>query len=517
MTWNQEKFDALIQRLETFARQHPAKYRLRVAVLAALGYAYIFLILAGLLALLTGLVLLMFYARTVNSSLVQIAIFLVILAFIILRSLWVSFPPPTGLTLTRQQVPHLFALVDELTTKLLTPKFHHILLTHEFNAGVAQRPRLGLLGWQRNYLLIGLPLMLALSPQQFSAVLAHEFGHLSGNHNSFHGWIYRLRQTWVQIYQKLQRSGDQTSWALFEWFFNWYTPFFHAYSFVLARINEYEADKCAAEVTGAQAAAEALINTEIKVRFLDNYFWPGIYKQVEQLVEPPMLSYTNMSAVLRTAVNPDDACRWLEQALAEKTNHEDTHPCLTDRLKALGYFPLPDNSLLLGTPIQVSAAKEFLGSELNNLTNYFDRTWKEQVATPWRQRYAYVQESLAKLKALDNKAASQTLSLEEAWQRAYWTWEFQGDEAAIPLLREILASTPNHVAANFTLGQILLQQNDATGIEHIERAIAHNPDLFLEGYELIYLFWKKQGNLEAAQAYQERARKHYDLLMQANG
>jgi hypothetical protein len=56
-----------------------------------------------------------------------------------------------------------------------TPRFHHVLVTDDFNAAVVQAPRLGLFGWYRNYLLIGLPLAKALTVEQFKAVLAHEF------------------------------------------------------------------------------------------------------------------------------------------------------------------------------------------------------------------------------------------------------------------------------------------------------------------------------------------------------
>ena len=138
----------------------------------------------------------------------------------------------------------LFALADELTAKLAAPHIHTVLITHDFNAAVSQVSRLGVFGWPHNYLLVGLPLMEALTPVQFSAVLAHELGHLSGRHGRFAGWIYRVRQTWVQLMVRLER---ERRWGvfIFSWFINWYAPYFNAYSFVLARRHEYEADAAA--------------------------------------------------------------------------------------------------------------------------------------------------------------------------------------------------------------------------------------------------------------------------------
>ncbi|MHC5777660.1 hypothetical protein [Nostoc sp.] len=109
MTFNQERFDTLIQKLEAFANKQPHLYKLHVAFLATLGYAYIFLVLAVTLALLAGIVFLMLNAQSIHASSVKAIMFLLALALVLLRSLWVSFPPPTGLTLQPQDVPNLYA------------------------------------------------------------------------------------------------------------------------------------------------------------------------------------------------------------------------------------------------------------------------------------------------------------------------------------------------------------------------------------------------------------------------
>ena len=38
----------------------------------------------------------------------------------------------------------------------------------------------------------------------------------------------------------------------------WYVPYFNAYTFVLARANEYQADRASADLVGADVAAHAL-------------------------------------------------------------------------------------------------------------------------------------------------------------------------------------------------------------------------------------------------------------------
>ncbi|MEM7579482.1 MAG: M48 family metallopeptidase [Cyanobacteria bacterium P01_A01_bin.80] len=367
MTLNQEQFDILIHKLEVFGRKQPNVYKLRLALLATLGYAYIFVILAATLALLTGIIWLMLTSRSFHTGAIKITIFLTIFGLILLRSLWVSFPPPTDLYLKRKDFPGLYALVDELSSKLQAPCFHSILITDDFNAAVMQRPRLGLLGWQQNYLIIGLPLMLALTTEQFRAVLAHELGHLSGNHSRFSAWIYRQRSTWYRIAKELGEGGNETSWFIFEWFLKWYVPFFNAYSFVLARMNEYEADQCAVELTGAKNTASALINADIKAKFLENSFFSNIYKQINTEIEAPKSVFTEMKAAFSKKIDSTESRLYLTQALAEETNNDDTHPCLSDRLNALQCLPKNQEQISLPTTIKVSAAREILGTALDNL------------------------------------------------------------------------------------------------------------------------------------------------------
>lgn len=516
MAITQEQFDALVGKLENFSKTHPRSYRRRVALFAILGYAYIFLVLAGLLTLIGLLVSFTVFSHNVNNAaVVKLAILLLIPAWVIARSLWVTFPPPEGLKLSRRQVPQLFALVDELTTKLQAPRFHNILLNQEFNAAVVQIPRLGIFGWQENYLLLGLPLMQSLSPEQLKAVLSHELGHLSGNHSRFAAWIYRIRKTWMQIYERLHQSDQHDASVLFNRFLEWYWPAFNAYSFVLARMNEYEADRCSAQLAGARNAAEALINVEIKARFLENCFWSDVYQQVEHQAEPPNNAYSSMLTVLHSPIAEEQSNQWLEQALGQKTDCEDTHPCLADRLKSLGYLDCSAQALPQPVTIQISAAEHLLGDTLHELATQFDQDWQAAASTPWRQRYAYLQETKDKLQALEQKAQMQALNEQEAWERAYYTLELQGDESALPLLQEVLRIQPDHAEANYTLGQVFLGKADAAGVTYIEKAIAQRIDWVIDGCNLLYRFFWQQGQTELAQKYYERAQQHYQVLLKA--
>ncbi|HEY9850375.1 MAG TPA: M48 family metalloprotease [Leptolyngbyaceae cyanobacterium] len=496
---NEEQFDALIQKLTKYARQNPAKYKFRIGLLAALGYAYVLFVLI----LLCGI----FWIAT------RTFVFSILIGLGILRSLWLSFPKPNGIEISRSELPELFALIDELTIALQAPTFHHIILDNQHNAGVIQVPRFGFLGWYQNYLFLGLPLMQSLSPEQFRAVVAHELGHLSGNHSRFAGWIYRLRNIWYQFGEGLERSGQGGS-ILFSGFFKWYAPFFRAYSFVLARANEYEADRCAAELAGSHHAAEALINLEIKGNFFHKSVWKPIFKQALDFEQPPDGTIAKVLQEMRKEVPAQQAAISLNLALVEKTNHEDTHPCLADRLSAFGYLPV-GYDVPIPVPLMETAAERFLGEKWNRFTADLDEEWKKAIAPVWKQIHLKARQRSQNLALLETKAQINSLTTDSAWKRAQLTAEFKGEANAIPLYRELLAQNPHHALANYELGQILLEKDDSAGISHIEIAIEQDSSLVIPGCQSLYAFLKQQGKLAAAQGYHERATKHYHIWEKA--
>jgi Zn-dependent protease with chaperone function len=491
-----EAFDRLVARLESFAGRSPLIYKTQVGLLAMLGYAYIF----GVLAALGVILALLGLAASTGKHLHVIgkfAIPLLLLAGVILRSLWVRLEEPEGRELTSREAPELFTAIADLRQRLRGPRIHRVLLTDEYNAAVVQTPRLGLFGWQKNHLIVGLPLMQALSSEQFRAVLAHEYGHLAGAHSRFSGWIYRVRKSWHQLMQALDREGRAT--FLFKKFFDWYSPFFVAYSFVLARANEYEADRAARDMVGARHAADALINLSVKGALLYERFWPGVKERADREAAPAFGPYGQMAGPLNEPLPPEEADQWLRMALARKTDSDDTHPCLTDRLRALGQPPrVPE-------PITESAARRYLGESLERFIDELDCAWQEHVGESWRERYEHVQKGKAELARLTEKSAQGELELQDAWDLAYWTEEIEGGAAALPRYQAVLTRAPEDSSPNFAVGRLLLVQGDESGISCLEKAMALDPSRTRAASEWIGDFLYRQGRKDEARVHFEHA------------
>lgn len=513
---NRERFDFLASELETYAQANPTKYRLRVGLLAALGYGYLFFIALLLLAVVVGTVI----TVRLNFLVIKLLWLPLLLVGAVGRALWVRFPAPEGRELKTEEAPRLFEMTDEVSRALGAPRPHQVLITDEFNAAIVQRPRLGIFGWQENYLILGLPLMQALSPAQFRSVIAHEFGHFAGNHGRFGGWIYRVRLTWYQLLARLHEEGRRGSF-IFERFLNWYAPFFDAYTFVLARQQEYEADKCAVEVAGRESAAEALINVNVKHKFLDECYWRDVFKQADHTATPPALAFAEMFPALQHhATINDSATVWLRRSLLEQTSNTDTHPSLAARLAAMNFKLNAEDDLNhqlphLFAPLAETAANYFLGETNETLIAEMNARWREQTAETWRERHAYMRETRAKLVALAEKRQTSALDAEELWTYAACLAEVEGADAAETVARELLEREPDHAAANFLYGQILVRRNDAEGARHIERAMNNDISLTLPACETLYGFYKENNQDEAAQKVKRRAEDFYETIDKA--
>jgi Zn-dependent protease with chaperone function len=494
----EKEFVALVDQLEGYARENPGAYKLRVAMLAALGYVF----LIGTVLVVLLLVLTVIYFGGVNWLIIKILLIPLGVAAIVLRSLWVEFPEPEGLELRYEDAPRLFDLAKTTREATQGPRLHKVLLTDEFNAGIVQRPLLGVFGWQENYLLVGLPLLRGLSPDEVRAVIAHEFGHLSGKHSAFSGWIYRVRQTWDQVLDRMRQEQRFGS-GIFESFFNWYAPYFAAYSFVLARSREYEADRTSVLLCGKENAAAALVKVELRDKSLSEEFWPTFFKRASMEAEPPKDTFHEMLSALRQPLLPDKAKMWFTQALTQKHGYSDTHPALGDRLEAIGY-PDVRTSADLEAFLKVEdqfGDEYFLQSVPADFIASKNRLWREGVVETWSERFKFVVEAEKTLAALEEKARTEELTQEDRWERARLLRGTKGPEAALPLLKEIVAVEPDHAGANYNLGEALLEQGDEAGIRNIEVAMEKEVHAIPAGCELIYNFLTSRKRGEEAERY----------------
>jgi Zn-dependent protease with chaperone function len=364
------------------------------------------------------------------------------------------------------------------------PVIHRVLLVDDINAAIVPHPRFGLYGWERNYLILGLPLLQSLSEEEAMAVVAHEYGHLSGHHGRLGGFIYRFRAAWARLQQL---SGQWTDWGsrLIARIFQWYAPYFNAYTFVLARQNEYLADQASVEIAGRDNAASALMRVNIASGFASATFWPSISRRIAVEPEPPGNRSAFWEASLRDELDPQLRARFLDQARQRETDRLNTHPALKDRLAAIGAHVDDDTARRLGPPA-VSAAAAWLGPCLARITSEFDDQWRQGIAENWRSRHAYLRPRLERLTALES---CQDLGTDERWERIELAGELRPGEDLLPALEELLAAAPEHLHGRFRRGELRLDRGEEAGIEDLEFVMARDANAIDPGCKLAWRYY----------------------------
>jgi len=492
------KFGRLVRELERWASARPRRYRLIVLQLALCGYLYLLSLLVVVLAAAGWLALQLPVLFVVPSIGVYVLGPFLVLAGIIVRALWVRVQPPRGYVVTRTTAPALFALLERVRHAANGPRLHHVLIIDELNASVAQIPRLGIFGWNRTYLMLGLPLMQAVSEDELTAIIAHEYGHLTGRHGWFRGWIYRLRITWWRIALALQQRARWSRW-LFAPFYALYVPYFNAYSFVLARTDEYEADRMSVEVAGAAAAARALLRVNTLGHYLSARFWPALYKTANIHEEPPYLPMARLSEEFGKPLADPDVIEGYNLALARSTDLSDTHPATSDRLRAIGATPAPVE------PPRNSAALRLLGPELlSKIVDRLDTEWRWSTLEGWRNHYKDSREDRQRLTELDEKVRTGDPTAKERVNRARLTERFIGEDQALPLFREIVAADLNNAQAHFDLGRVLVGRNDAEGLNLLEAAMRIDDRLTMAAWFVISPYMMRAGRMAEAETYRLR-------------
>ena len=487
-----EQYRDLIARAERLASEHPLRYKLQLIVLAACGIGYI--VLLALSAALSALFVVGLIVVSKSMALIKIALLPFGFACFLARALWFRLPPPQGRRMSPAEVPELFAEIEQVRRSVKAKRVHDVLLTPDFNAALVHTPRLGMLGWARRYLVIGLPLLASLPPYQFRAVLAHEFGHLAQNHASFSNWIYRIRQTWYRILQAL-KPGRSAVTGLLTRFFEWYAPYFNAYSFVLARANEYEADRESARVTSREDAGDALTAVYAKSEYIESHFWSEYYEKAEKQPEPPTQPFSDYVTALRS-VPAEHAATALASALTRDTGLGDTHPSLKDRLEALGAEPSVPLSF------QLSAAHTLLRDKRLQLMHEFNELWHESIAGPWKERHRFLTETRAKLIQYE-AAPPGRLDEEQLWDYACAVEALRGGQAALPLLDTLLARSPAHAAAYYARGRILLEAGEDRGVEDMEKAMQLDEATREPGSQLLYSYFYSRNQLQRCDRYRQ--------------
>lgn len=475
------RFAPMIERLERLAAQSPRGHGYRVLAAGLLGYA----VLVGVLLLAVGISLAIIATLVAHPGAAVVWIKLLVpmgtIALSLILALRVAWPEPEGIVIDAAEAPRMHEVVDRLRCATRGPAIHEIRITGEMNAAITQYPRLMLLP-SRNILFLGLPLLQALPPEEVEAVIAHEMGHFVGAHGRTASFIYRIRVRWSQVGERL--PGGIVAGALRR-FFHWYGPWFAAYSFVLARRQEYDADALAAKVLRPDDIANALVRIACQsARWHEG--WSSIWAQAVERADPPSSPYRLLGG--SALLDPDDiASDRLERALDRQPDLDDTHPSLSQRLAALGMVPQPP------PPFARSAASVLLGSALEELVDRLDAEWHTAADESWAEDFRARQDMLAEREVLEHRAAADGLDREGQHRLAQLVEVIDGPREGAKAFAAVLDAFPDAHGSRFRHGEALLDSGDESGVASLLAAARGEPALSTAALGCIVHFGRASG------------------------
>jgi Zn-dependent protease with chaperone function len=457
-------FIHLLRLSEQASSADSAAYRRNVAGFVVLGYAWVIGCFVLACILLYWAIDALSHGRF-KASYVWVLVAAGSLLITSLRALWCRFDPPEGVELKPSDAPALFEALERIRKKIKGPPIHHVWLSDDFNASISQLPRYGLLGGAVNHLSIGLPLLLAVDRPRFLAVLAHEYGHLRGDHGRFAAWVYRTRLSWARMEQSMR--GDQGLVTLLsQSFLRWYFPRFAAKTFALARQDEYEADRIAGKLLGHNVAGAALIEIDLKGSWLAQEFWRDHWRAAAHTMQP-VGPYTMMRKLFSLPLPEPFARTTLRQNLRRISDIDDTHPVLRDRLEALeAHAELPAWS--------TQSSLELLGKKGSQWLAHFDKVWCRDHASEWKQHHAYLERLKAQIETL--KAGFETLNADQLAGLGELQLRLDPRAQVRPCFERAVQLAPQHGPGLRGLIQCLGPQEGAARLDYLNRLFDHRPD-----------------------------------------
>lgn len=498
------QFEAVVARHEAFAALHPSAFRTKVAAVVALGYAFLgSMLLIGLAVLVAdgffayGLYQSHHVGYQSGKAIIAFAFVGGLLAWAAFRSLWVSLgEDPRGILVTPRDAPELFALIGKLRAQHGAPKIHRVVVDDQMNAAMAQVPRLGIFGWPRNTLILGMPLLMSLSTEEMSSVIAHELGHAAGAHGKFGAWIYRIRMSWDKFAQTVF-SNDGWAFAVPRFFLRWFWPRLNALAFVLSRRQEYEADRVAVATSGP-AARTALVRLQAVAQRDGKAFDDLEMPKIRRELPAPPLDMMERRARYLDAMPAQEAQKAVIDAWSRPTDCADTHPALRDRIVAMGGADaLPH----VPAPAARKAHESFFTSEARvRIVRALSERWRDSVLDAWSEMKAAVAKQDARFSELDAKADKTPA---ERFEMAQIKEDTDGFLAAKPLYE--ISAAENFVSAKFRLVRYRLEQGDRTAAAEFEPMIATNRDNLPAVAELAIGYYASQKDgKQQRHAWEER-------------
>ena len=277
--------------------------------------------------------------------------------------------PAVGFTMPESKIPKIYSLVEEIQSHFKRPVIHRIIISANYELDIVKTPRWILPIWSSNTLVIGLPLLICLSPEQFEYLLARKTGQFSKRNNIITNWLYQLNGIWQQysyIYGKQKTSESR----ILKLFYSVYASLYERVSVNAAIADELYADEYVMELYSHEAVCEMITADALCRWYLEKRFWPAIEKVSSQKTNTTLQPYRKLTTAIRSNLASVKIAMLNKLVWNEPVERANRIPSIKLRLDKIGYAA-PQMEENTGE----SAADFYLGASLNGALNLMDKLW----------------------------------------------------------------------------------------------------------------------------------------------
>ncbi len=283
------------------------------------------------------------------------------------------FSLPSGLELTEARFPRLFELLQELGDIYGEPRIDRVVLRDRFVVRIVKTPCNGFAFSTTRTLIIGLPVLLTMSPLDVHVLLARRVGQLAGKRNRLGSWLYFLRDMWDQYVSSCVGQSSPLARPVCS-FFQSYAPLYRSFSVGAARSSELDADFYALQAINDRDVVRGVTCQVLTEAYLCHTYWPEVLETARASGRPESLPHAGMAKIFEHGLSDDDIKATLERVKKKKKDGKSAMPPLVDRLENIGH-----QKPLLPRPLPLTAARFYLGGAYDRCIEVIDKRSAQKV------------------------------------------------------------------------------------------------------------------------------------------
>lgn len=428
-----------------FSIRYPKSYLAFSLALMLLGYMFLLLFPFLVFESSTVLIKEISHARTTEHWIVVeiLSVILLLCLFLSRQIFRLHFPRVSGLELSKELAPDLYALIGKLRKFTSQPSIRNIMLTDQYELRIEETPRLGYPFGTSNTLVIGMPMLQTLSEAQFRGELLRKMSQYSSGRFRLAHWLFRARLLWQRYSDALDRRNRLSEMPM-RLFFSLYTPLFSALTLPAARMDELAGDSAVLEWMNDRDYFETIKSSTIAEIFLKAHYWRKVHKLSLKNPNVKINPFAELEHISGHLQSTEFRRRWLQGAFSVESNIYKAMPVLRQRMENIGQSTLREVPI-----VEKTAAEILLGESRINYISIIDKLWYSTTFLKWKKDYEQRRDDIVKVKKLSKRSQQEMLSLRDTLLYARLAKQLRGDSRCRSILKLVKRNVGRLLPANF--------------------------------------------------------------------